>query len=313
MASDQLLNKTVIETVNPFITGNVGLVKSRLAGMMELSDPLPANLFPRKAIHELRVSVRRCQSVALAFEPYLPSNYARRIKRTLAPIRKSFNDLRDLDVLLEWISGDGTAHLAATGLIDALRAARNKAAVKLSRRIAHKKFASELISLSNSLDSSAAALMTKVPTFRCEDVAVSVLMARAAEVTAFRGAIADQDRQRWAKALHRLRIVCKDFRYTLELLMPLMPGDLKPMHERFCRIQDNLGALHDCLRFAEMLTKIFRRSNLQAEILSEMQCELGQRKQRYWEAFQQEWQGITSQWFGGHIVRALFDKGGLTI
>ncbi|HEY6077354.1 MAG TPA: CHAD domain-containing protein, partial [Polyangiaceae bacterium] len=51
--------------------------------------------------------------------------------------------------------------------------------------------------------------------------------------------------------LHRVRLSIKSYRYALEALLPILPGEARELSTRVAGLQDQLGAAHDAHVLAE--------------------------------------------------------------
>jgi len=189
--------------------------------------------FNPDAVHDLRVALRRCMAIAdlhMALDPLEAWGEMRKIARRLF---KPLGDLRDVQVMEEWIG-----HLAG---------AQDPAAIRLrtylgDREVELRKLAAEGVASFNrtnwlKLQNRLAKRSLSLP---LED---EVFQQFALERWQ---AAHDQHRQalrnRSRVSFHRLRIGLKRFRYTVENFLPhrheLWGGDLR-------LLQDVLGELHD--------------------------------------------------------------------
>ena len=61
------------------------------------------------------------------------------------------------------------------------------------------------------------------------------------------------------KTFHRLRVALKEFRYTIELLQPLLPGGIKEELKMLREAHDRLGAIQDACVLVAVLEKFCRK------------------------------------------------------
>ena len=193
------------------------------------------------AVHDLRVAIRRCRSVAAAMEEIDPDPAWPAMRKAARKLFRSLGALRDAQVMNEWVKKLGPeadpvrAHLQASfeAREPELRGAALRAAAKFDQR-GWKRLARTLRQ-------------------RSRLVPAGSLAAECLALERFESA-----RELHAKALrtekpkpwHALRIGLKRFRYTVEGLLPeqyiLWSGNLK-------RVQDLLGEVHDLDVLAEMV------------------------------------------------------------
>jgi CHAD domain-containing protein len=184
-------------------------------------------------VHDLRVAIRRCRTMADALSEVSPSPGWRKLKKNSAPMFHALGELRDMQVMSTWVKQMGLARdpirrrmlrmLAkreahcrkAAG--KALDAFNRKDWKKLSRKLASKDRFFPLGSV----------VFQRLALGRLNDAADLYQQAR---------------RTRSSAAWHRLRIAIKRFRYVVDNFLPqryeVWADDLK-------RVQDLLGEVHD--------------------------------------------------------------------
>jgi len=279
--------------------------------MSKLSDQQAPAAAPRERtdelVHDLRVAARRCQSVAIALAPYLPDNWPRKISRTLKPLRKACDQVRDLDVLQVWLTGLGQPKLITAGLLEGMRNRREAAMRQMTDTLGHhacrKQLRQLVVFLQEPLKKSAR------PNYRLIDIAAAVLTARAAEITVFHQTIDQAVNPDAAQSdLHRLRIAGKDFRYTLEMLQSSLNDNSQIIKNQFTQFQDSLGALHDRIRFAQLLYELAEENQLPQDVLIGLDSELSREKQTGWQAFFDQWQKMTPWHLTDLILMSITDR-----
>ena len=232
-----------------------------------------------EAIHDLRVAVRKSQSLALAFAPYIPGKWPERIRHELRPLRKTCEALRDLDVLVEWIEAARPPSIDLHPLLADLQRQQAEAIEEVLNSLLDKQNLSLLKRLRSKLElalddvqnTDASAIPLVQPHYRLADVAVSALLTRAADLTAWRATLLqgpgtaqpspasrqdspqDSRQDSRAEVLHQLRIASKHFRYTLDFLTPAIPAINPALSQAFAEIQTVLGDLHDRMQFRTRL------------------------------------------------------------
>jgi CHAD domain-containing protein len=195
------------------------------------------------AVHDLRVALRRCRSVAKVVSEVDPHPAWRALRKTSKRLFRRLGALRDAQVLKAWTAklgpANGPVRAALAGiLVEREGTARREAILALHRfdQQRWRQLSRELRRRSRLVppDSSAARCLALE---RYEEACR--LDARAS-------------RSRSAAAWHALRIGIKQFRYTVELLLPERHSgwgdDLKGL-------QDLLGEVHDLDELKVLLRK----------------------------------------------------------
>ncbi len=186
-----------------------------------------------EAVHDLRVALRRCRSVAAVLSEVDPHPAWRDLRKTGRKLFRRLGTLRDAQVLMDWTEKLGRANGSIrAGLDDILaereRAARKKALLALAR-----------------FDERHWKQLSRTVRKRSRLVPPDGPAARCLALERYQGARAlhtRASRSRSVTAWHALRIGIKQFRYTVEFLLPERHSewgdDLK-------RLQDLLGEVHD--------------------------------------------------------------------
>jgi exopolyphosphatase/guanosine-5'-triphosphate,3'-diphosphate pyrophosphatase len=189
--------------------------------------------FAPDPVHDLRVALRRCRSMADGLMAVDSSAAWRQMKKAGKKLFQSLGDLRDTHILQEWCRKLAPAGDRVAAAVLARLAAREQeqklAAQEALERFDHKQWKR----WTKSLPQRARRLPPDGPVFEHLAV-VRWIEARALH----RRALRDRTDAAW----HRLRIGLKRFRYTVENFLPRRHAawgrDLK-------RLQDLLGEVHD--------------------------------------------------------------------
>jgi len=189
--------------------------------------------FAADPVHDLRVAIRRCRSMADGFLSVDPDAAWRQMKKLGKGLFASLGELRDTQVMMEWI-----AKLSAADdplrqvLLDALQ--QKEEALKLVAKQAVDDFdRKRWMALNTRLAERATRVPLNGPVFQ-----YLALERWHDAYELHRTAL----RNRSAVAYHQLRIGIKRFRYTVENFLP-------ELHQRWSRdlrdLQDALGEVHD--------------------------------------------------------------------
>ncbi len=189
--------------------------------------------FAADPVHDLRVAIRRCRSMADGFRSVDPDPAWRQMKKLGKELFSSLGDLRDTQVMMEWVAKLSVADDPLRQiLLDSLQ--QKEAALKLVAKQAVDDFDRKRWT---ALNAQLAERATRVPL----DGPVFQYLALERWHDAYelhRTAL----RNRSAVAYHQLRIGIKRFRYTVENFLP-------ELHQRWSRdlrdLQDTLGEVHD--------------------------------------------------------------------
>jgi len=201
------------------------------------------NGWKSREVHDLRVALRRCRTMADALSEVNPDRGWRGLKKESRKLFHALGELRDTQVEQEWLK-----KLSAPGdpvrkhLLKVLAQARKEHRVKARRAL-------------EDFDrkdwrKSVQKLRSKAQFFPLDSVVFQRLaltrLNEAAEL--YERARRGRSRIAW----HRLRIGLKGFRYTLE---NFMPQRYQPWSEDLKRIQGLLGEVHDL----DVLRTVIRR------------------------------------------------------
>jgi len=189
--------------------------------------------FAADPVHDLRVAIRRCRSMADGFLSIDPDPEWRQMKKLGKGLFASLGELRDTQVMMEWVEKLSTTDDPLRQiLLDSLR--KKEEGLKLAAQEAVGRFDRERWM---ALNARLAERAERVPL----DGLVFQYLALERWHDAYelhRTAL----RNRSAVAYHQLRIGIKRFRYTVENFLP-------QRHRRWSRdlrdLQDALGEVHD--------------------------------------------------------------------
>ncbi len=184
-------------------------------------------------VHDLRVAIRRCRSVAAVFEEIDPDESWREMRRKAKKLFRALGALRDGHVLADWIKRLAPENDEARKQLQKSLEAEEPELVKEVEKAAGK-FDDKVWKRLRQR------LRRRVRYIPAGGLAAECLARERFEEIKQRHLLALRTEK--AKPWHALRIVLKKFRYTVETLLPehhaAWSNDLK-------RLQDLLGEIHD--------------------------------------------------------------------
>jgi CHAD domain-containing protein len=199
---------------------------------LELAETA-AKDFDADAVHDLRVAMRRCRTMADALAEVNPDPGWRKMKKASKPVFQDLGKLRDCQIEQEWVKKVG-------GRGDAFRRHMLRQLGEKEKRLKLESAGSLGGFERKEWKKLQRKLSTKAQFFPPESVVYQRLaLARVNEaVELFDRARRGKSRVAW----HRLRIGLKRFRYTLENFLPVRGAEWLP---ELKELQDALGDVHD--------------------------------------------------------------------
>jgi CHAD domain-containing protein len=222
----------------------------------------------RKAIHDLRVAIRRFTQCIRTFAQFFDAARIKPIRRRLRKLMDRCGAVRNCDVALEV--------LRAAGLHDheisaELTEQRRRAKKELARRLPswRKRWRFHLNASGKEagvwdLNQSAAENARRVLSVQAEELFVAGDLAVAAGPS--------------HQTLHQFRLQVKRFRYTFEFFQPVYHAGMKRGLAMLRGLQDQLGAISDCTATLEIVKKNRRAAAAVRKLLSSREAEF----RKYW-------------------------------
>jgi len=196
------------------------------------------------AVHDLRVALRRCRSLAAVMEEVDPDAAWPEMRKIGRRLFRQLGELRDTQVLEEWVAKLGEEGAAVrqrlTAHLEKLESEENEAALRAAGKF----------------DAKAWKSYERVLGHRVRVVAPNSL---AAKSLALERLVAARElhlralRTEKPEPWHALRIGVKRFRYTVESLLPELH---ESWGEDLKRVQDLLGEVHDLDVLAETIRRV---------------------------------------------------------
>ncbi len=234
------------------------------------------------AVHDLRVAIRRCRSVAAAMEEIDPDPAWPAMRKAARKLFRALGALRDAQVMDEWVKKLGPENDPVRGHLQAsfefkepeLRDAALRAVARFDEK-AWKRLARALRQRSR---------LVPAGSLAAECLALERFES-AKELHA--GALRTEKPKPW----HALRIGLKRFRYTVE---SLLPEQYARWSNNLKRVQDLLGEVHDL----DVLADIIRKSDFveTEDSLNLWTDIIGRERQQCIRTYRQLTLGKTSLW-----------------
>jgi CHAD domain-containing protein len=232
-------------------------------------------------VHDLRVGIRRCRSIASLMEEVDPHPAWKQMRKVARKLFRGLGALRDAQVLKDWVK-----HLGVES--DPLRA--TLLATFESRE---REFREEALGIAEKFDEKAWRRLSRTLRQRARLVPPGGLVAECFALERY-----EEAKALHAKALstektkpwHALRMGLKRFRYTVE---NLLPEHHAAWSDKLKRVQDLLGEVHDL----DVLSGTVKEVSSSAEQSKEAWLQtIGQERHGRIEKYRQLTLGKTSLW-----------------
>jgi CHAD domain-containing protein len=189
--------------------------------------------FAPDPVHDLRVALRRCRSLADGITRIDPHPAWRKLKKLARPLFCDLGDIRDIHAFIDWIAKVSSPDDPVSDALLAHANSEEKRLKELAIGVLQEFDEREWLSCTQILSRQVKLLRTDSLVFR------HLALERWNEARQLHGqALRNRSNVAW----HRLRIALKKFRYTVENFLPSLceawEADLK-------YVQDLLGEIHD--------------------------------------------------------------------
>jgi len=242
-------------------------------------------------IHDLRVATRRLLAVLDLADAVLPGAVAPRARRVLRKTLRSFSPLRDCHVRILTLRAYTRRFIVARPLLREARAEERTLVREAGRTIARVDAASlerEVTSIAR------ACAMLEGPAARAaREVLEGVAAKKYLRVAARKRKLTGAD----TRPIHRLRVAFKEFRYTIEALLPLFPGVDKRRLKSMGALQDSMGAIQDVEVLSDVVARfaLKRGASFPASVLN-FQRHIEERRRLLVEAFLGKADAVAGCW-----------------
>jgi CHAD domain-containing protein len=233
-------------------------------------------------VHDLRVALRRCRSMADGLRAMDPDKSWKQMKKASKPLFQSLGDLRDMQVMTEWVQRLGNADDPVTKALEDFITEREK------------QLKQEALKALHAFDRKSWNLWCKELPRRAARIRLGSLVFKHLALerwTEARRLQAPALRTHNPTTLHRLRIGLKRFRYTVENFLPQLDAkwsdDLK-------ELQDMLGEVHDLDVLWNTANQI--RAFPDEGARTRWHTRIHQERQQRIEKYREKMTGINSLW-----------------
>jgi CHAD domain-containing protein len=233
-------------------------------------------------VHDLRVAIRRCRSLAAVMQEVDPDSVWPEMRKVARKLFRGLGAVRDAQVMEEWIKKLGPEN-------DPLRAQ-----LLASLETDEKQRSADALRVAAKFDEKEWTSLERRLRRRARLVPVRGLAAECLALERFEEAKELHNRAlrtEKPKPWHALRIGIKRFRYTLE---GLLPEHYAAWSENLKRVQDLLGDVHDLDVLSEMLEE--NKASESAESRKAWQEKIAQERYQRIETYRQLTLGKTSLW-----------------
>lgn len=238
--------------------------------------------FKPSHVHDLRVALRRCRSVAMGLEQVDPSKEWPRLKKSAKRLLEGLGDLRDIQVMRAWMKKLGMEKSEAGMRLSVALDEREHAAAHRAHKELHKADRKQWRKWAGLLPERAEHLHCGGP------AAELLVLERWHEAWELHRAAV---RTRSGVSYHRLRVGIKRFRDSVE---SFLPGRHGRWGKELKKLQDLLGELHDIDVLWATITRL--RPFLGKMERKKWQAVINVERGKRIAAYRAKTQGPKSQW-----------------
>ncbi|HKY40917.1 MAG TPA: CHAD domain-containing protein [Polyangiaceae bacterium] len=230
----------------------------------------PKGLLKPKAIHDLRVAIRRLLT-ALELAGAIGCDVEPKTARRLHKLLSRLAPARDAHVLMRALEPLRATRPEAQLVIDELKQRRRAATRKAKKRLQAFERADFDRDTALVLGALGAAPLTTAPSSLVLSALHGELAKRQLEVEQHRRGMALSD----PTELHRVRVLLKQYRYALEASLPVLPEAAVGLAKLSETLQEELGRAHDAYVLAQTTRELTKSvSGADAKALADLAAEL---------------------------------------
>jgi len=223
-----------------------------------------------ECIHRMRVASRRLRAALGLFGKCLPAKKTAAWLPAIRRITRSLGEARDADVQIacvEEFAASCTAHRCRPGAQRLLlrlrqgRAALQDSVARALDRLERDRLIEEMEAYLRNARAGALMRHVEPASPALFALAEEAITGRLTELLAYELYVSQPERK---EELHAMRIAAKRLRYTMELLAPLYPDELKGPLKTVKALQEQLGDIHDCDVWLELLPRFLDEERARA-------------------------------------------------
>jgi CHAD domain-containing protein len=219
--------------------------------------------FSKDSVHRLRVESRRLLAVLNLLETLLDQTSVAQPRRLLKKSLRGLGKLRDTQVQLLDIGNNLRSFPGVKGFYKALGQRERRLVRQVGARLCRTRLRKIKTNMAAMRKEARCVLANPTHELRHREALARALNQALVRVTVLHS----QCRADNLKTFHRLRVALKEFRYTIELLQPLLPGGIKEELKMLRETHDRLGAIQDACVLVAVLEKFCRKQARKAPAL----------------------------------------------
>ncbi len=202
------------------------------------------------SIHDLRVATRRMIATLDVVGAVLPGGVPAQVRRRLKRLLKSFNELRDLHIQLMHFQALRPQFPVLQPFLAALRLRERELIREAARTIAEMK----THAMQREIARVAESLVLVTAGDEAEQAARAALLGALAATFVRAAGLRKRVAPAEPESIHALRVAFKKFRYTVEVLAPLLPEFGKKQYRAMNAYQTSMGEIQDLQVIGTVLT-----------------------------------------------------------
>jgi len=221
-------------------------------------------------IHRMRVASRRLRAALRLFGKCLPAKKAAAWLPSIRRVTRALGEARDADVQIACVEefaescADHRCRPGARRLLLRLRQGRAALQDRVARaldRLEKDRLIEEMEEYLRNARAGALMRHVEPASPALFALAEEAITGRLTELLAYDLYVSQPERK---EELHAMRIAAKRLRYTMELLAPLYPDELKAPVKTVKTLQEQLGDIHDCDVWLELLPRFIDEERARA-------------------------------------------------
>ncbi len=243
-----------------------------------------------KSIHDLRVALRRLIALLEILDPILPGERARGLRKKLKAHLSFLSSLRDIQVQILHVESLVESYGFVSPFLAELKARESTQSKRTRKDVERTDLSGMQVYFDRLEERLADFLSDPVALDAATSIVMGTLSAFFVKTISLRKEIAAGGGKRVAR-IHKLRILFKRFRYTVEVLQPVLPGVSRELFEPMSAYQTSMGAIQDTAVLMESI-KLFvakrsgkNRKRFASGLFAELAAELSRRLNEETQAF----------------------------